>query len=123
MRSDNRNIDREKHLQEKIDEQYVTVVTGGPTKYHNRQKRRKVFAELVSLPAPELNAPWFTDLCGQLRSVRISRGMTQRNLAHDAQTTQSLICQIENHKANPTAEMLERICQILKVKISFSITD
>lgn len=123
MRSDNRNMDREEELQKRIDEQYVTVVTGGPTKYYNRQRRRKVFAELVSLPAPELNAPWYIDLCGQLRGARLRRGLTQRQLAHDVLTTQSLICQLENHKANPTAEMLERICQVLKVKISFTITD
>lgn len=123
MRSDNRNMDREKELQKRIDEQYVTSVTGGPKKYYRTQKRRKVFAELVSLPAPELNAPWFIDLCGQLRRVRLSRGLTQRQLARDVFTTQSSICRLENHIANPTAEMLERICQVLKVKISITITD
>ena len=52
---------------------------------------------------------------------RLTKKMTQKDLAKKTHTTQTVISRIENMSGNPTIELLQRITQALglHVKVSF----
>ncbi|GAB3515866.1 helix-turn-helix domain-containing protein [Emticicia fontis] len=53
-----------------------------------------------------------------LKSLREERGLTIRELASLAEVPYPYLSNIENNKANPTLDILDRICYSLNVKIS-----
>lgn len=54
-----------------------------------------------------------------IKSIREAKGLTQKQLAEDAEITQAYLCQIETGVKDPFTrpeELIERIAAALKVK-------
>ncbi|MEK7202604.1 MAG: helix-turn-helix transcriptional regulator [Patescibacteria group bacterium] len=106
------------------DDNYVTLVTGGPTKYYNRRRVRKVFAQLERSPQFQpIDSEWFKILIRDTVSARHYRKMTQLTLAGILGTNQAAISRLESGKSNPTAELLDRIWSTLGVSPTFILKD
>lgn len=56
-------------------------------------------------------------LGNSIREIRLSKKMTQEDLAYLAHLDYSYINQIENGKRNPTVQILEQISKVLKVRV------
>jgi transcriptional regulator with XRE-family HTH domain len=54
-------------------------------------------------------------LATNVRRLRKERGWTQDDLAAEIEAEQTAISLIENHRANPTLQMLERVATALDV--------
>jgi len=52
-----------------------------------------------------------------LRRIRTERGLTIEQLAFDADIDASYLARIERGSANPSVDMLERVCSVLRVRI------
>ena len=48
-----------------------------------------------------------------IRELRLERGMTQEQLAHEVRTTKSAISRLENHAENMTLATLEKVAHAL----------
>lgn len=57
----------------------------------------------------------------RIRSKRLQYNLTQEQLAEYANTSNIYICKIENGTANPTLEMLLKLCAALDCSISYII--
>lgn len=57
----------------------------------------------------------------ELRRARQAAGLTQEQLAHEAQIDRTYISQLEHDKKSPTIDMLFRICAALHVRPSVLI--
>lgn len=102
------------------DDNYVTVVTGGPTKFYNRRRVRKVFARLEGMePFQPITSEWFTKMVSDTIFARHRQGMTQQTLARLLGTSQPAISRLESGKSNPTAEFLDRLWQKLTMSVEF----
>jgi transcriptional regulator with XRE-family HTH domain len=55
-------------------------------------------------------------LGGNVRTLRLSLGMTQADLAEEVETRRSQISEIERAKANPTLDSVARIAAALGVE-------
>jgi transcriptional regulator with XRE-family HTH domain len=86
--------------------QHPTVAIKKAGCYMPRRKRRIKQADIVQVFAE------------RLRSVRISREMTQRDLAHLAHVTLSYISRLEAGGAAPGIDLLERLAKALQVGLS-----
>lgn len=53
----------------------------------------------------------------RLRKLRISKNMTQEDLAYEANIDYSFYNQIENGKRNISVKTLTKICKVLKVNV------
>ena len=58
----------------------------------------------------------------KIREIRISKGITQKQLAEKLNTSQQNLAQYENGKRNPKLETLQRIATALDVAISNLLT-
>jgi transcriptional regulator with XRE-family HTH domain len=58
-----------------------------------------------------------TRIAWNLRRIRSSQGITQENLAVDANVDRTAISGIENGDYNPTIDLLERLAEALSVDI------
>lgn len=56
-----------------------------------------------------------------MKKARETAGLTQEELAFQANVDRSYISQLENDKKSPTLEMLFRLCEELQVKPSVLI--
>lgn len=61
-------------------------------------------------------------LGAELKKSRETAGLTQEELAFQANVDRSYISQLENDKKSPTLEMLFRLCDVLEVKPSVLIS-
>lgn len=52
-----------------------------------------------------------------LRRLRLDRGLSQEQLAHDADITSSYLSQIESGKRNPTVTLLQELATALRTPI------
>ena len=52
-----------------------------------------------------------------LRGLRLDRGLSQEQLAHDADITPSYLSQIESGKRNPTVTLLQVLATALRTPI------
>jgi transcriptional regulator with XRE-family HTH domain len=57
-------------------------------------------------------------LAGNVRRIRVERGIPQEQLAYDAGLDRSHVAGIEQQKENPTIDLLERIAATLAVHLS-----
>src|SRR3989344_6244737 len=104
------------------DKNYVTIVTGGPMKYHNRRRVRKVFADKLTLFKFEpINSVWFQDIIKEIAPARHRLRLTQKVLASLVGTTHSEISRLELGKTNPTAESLDRLFSVLNLSVEIKI--
>ena len=104
------------------DEQYVTIVTGGPMKYYNRRRVRKVFAKLEGVdPFAPITAEWFRLIIREIVPARHRKGISQMTLAGLLGTSQPEISRLELGKTNPTAETLDRLFSVLDLSIEVII--
>lgn len=98
------------------DENYVTIVTGGPMKYYNRQRVRKVFAQLEGQsPFQPIASEWFLTMIRETVSARHRQRISQMTVAGLLGTSQAAISRLETGKSNPTAEFLDRLWATLEV--------
>lgn len=102
------------------DDNYVTIVTAGPTKFYNRRRVRKVFAQLEGVaPFQPITSEWFTRMIGDIIISRHRKRMSQQTLAGLLGTNQAAISRLESGKSNPTAELLDRLWQALDMSVEF----
>lgn len=103
-------------------DQYITITTGGPTKYYNRRRVRKVFASKL---APDkfkpITAEWFQTIIKEIAPARRRKGLSQMALASLIGTHQSEISRLETGNANPTADSLDRLFSILDLDLKVEI--
>ncbi len=59
---------------------------------------------------------WF--MACAIRDRRISKNMTQEQLAEASKIPQAMICRIEKGKANPTRDTLSRLAKALDLKLA-----
>lgn len=52
-----------------------------------------------------------------LRRLRVARGISQDNLAHEAEVDRAYVGNVERAKGNPTIITLEKLAGILNVKM------
>ena len=103
-------------------DQYVTLVTGGPMKYYNRRRVRKVFAQKLQAPGFEpIKVQWYQTITCEIIAARHRQGMSQASLASLLGTAQSAISQLETGKSNPTVELLDRVLTTLKLSMELTI--
>ncbi len=108
--------------EEEDDKNYVTLVTGGPMKYRNRRRIRKVFADKLTLFKFEpIKAEWFQTLLNEIILARHRKQLTQLNLAILIGTSQAEMSRIECGKTNPTVELLDRLFSILDLSVEFKV--
>ena len=53
-----------------------------------------------------------------LRRIRVSRGLSQERLAHEAEVDRSYVGGLERQEENPTVDVLDRLAKMLEVPIS-----
>jgi transcriptional regulator with XRE-family HTH domain len=53
-----------------------------------------------------------------VRRIRVNRGISQEQLAYDAQIDRSYMSGLERQSENPTIDLLERIAETLSVHLS-----
>ncbi len=58
-----------------------------------------------------------------LRQARLTAGLTQEALAHQAGVDRSYLSELEHDKKSPTVSMLFRLCDALGVKASHLIAE
>lgn len=61
--------------------------------------------------------------CDRIRQLRKERGFSQEQIALRAEITTSYFGQIERGQANPSVDLLEKICEVMNVKIADIFTD
>ncbi|MEY9181358.1 transcriptional regulator [Bradyrhizobium ottawaense] len=57
-------------------------------------------------------------LAWNVRRIRVSRGISQEKLAHEAGIDRSYLASLERQLKNPTIDLLERIAETLGVHLS-----
>lgn len=56
-----------------------------------------------------------------LIAARIKKGITQKELAKEMDTTQSSIARLEGGNVNPSLEFLQKIAQVMGYKLKISL--
>jgi predicted transcriptional regulator len=79
-----------------------------------------------SLKDPVFSSAWveneFTyEISRQLIALRLKRGMTQKDVARQAGTTQSVIARIENGEQNISMKTLTKLAEALKADIKIEL--
>src|ERR1700758_1101664 len=74
--------------------------------------------QLVSMPTVAASAEAGLQVAAQVRDIRRSRHLSQRQLASRMQVPRTYISKIENGKAIPTLGSLERLAEALQVDVS-----
>ncbi|HVF69431.1 MAG TPA: helix-turn-helix transcriptional regulator [Xanthomonadales bacterium] len=80
-----------------------------------------------SLKNPEFRKAWEDSeveyqLSRKLIEARLSRNLSQRDLARRVKTSQAAISRIEGMNGNPSLALLKRIATALDTKLSISLT-
>ena len=57
----------------------------------------------------------------KIKELRKERGLTQKQLAYFLQISQSVLCDYENAKSEPTVNVLIRLCNFFKVSADYII--
>ena len=65
------------------------------------------------LPPPSIATPIEVDLGGRIRTLRLARGATLRQLAGEAGVTESFLSQVERGVASPSIASVQRIARAL----------
>ena len=55
---------------------------------------------------------------GRLRTLRLKSGLSQEQLALEADITPAYLCQLEKDTRNPTLALLGRVCDVLEISLS-----
>jgi transcriptional regulator with XRE-family HTH domain len=79
--------------------------------------------QLVSTPPAAASAEASLQVAGQVREIRRSRHLSQRQLASRMQVPRTYISKIENGKAIPTLGSLERLAEALEVGVCQLVRD
>ena len=79
--------------------------------------------QLVTMPSVAPSAEAGLQVAAQVREVRRTRHLSQRQLATRMQVPRTYISKIENGKAIPTLGSLERLAQALGVDVSQLVCD
>lgn len=58
----------------------------------------------------------------QLISLRLKKGLTQKNMADKLGTKQSAIARLESGNVNPSLEFLQKIAQAMGYKLSINLS-
>lgn len=74
-------------------------------------------AKLVTKSRKQIAKVFYSDE-KSLPALRMRMGLSQRGLAHKAQTTQSYIAKIESGNADPGRQMMLKLCTALKVDMN-----
>lgn len=80
-----------------------------------------------SLKDPEFKKAWKESeleyqIATQLIEARLSKKLSQRDLAKKMKTSQAVISRLESMNANPSISLLKRFAQALNVKFTVSIS-
>lgn len=102
------------------DKPYLEIVSGGPKKFYNRRRVRKLFINKDVYGYVPIESKWYKSLIEQIVLARRRQGFSQLTLAGKLGTTQPEISRLERGKANPTAEMLDRIFTLLKISVEIT---
>jgi len=103
--------------------EYLIEVTGGPKKYYNRHRRRNPnFQEPNSVQSARITEQWYKEVVAGLRQERMYQHLSQRTLAGDLKTNQSVICRFERGKTNPSLLFLQNYALALGKKIKIVLT-
>ena len=106
------------------DSQYTYISTGGPGKYYNRRRVRKLFAPKIKIfEFQPVTTEWFTFLIQKIGAARRRQRISQMTLAGILGTTQAAISRLETGRANPTVELIDRILTVLKLDLKLIISD
>ena len=57
------------------------------------------------------------ELAKSILTLRLSKGLTQKELAEKMQTTQSVISRLESGNAKPSLATLERLAKVLDARV------
>ena len=60
-------------------------------------------------------------LARQLIKIRLEQGLSQRQLARNAKTTQAIISRLETMQANPPLALIKRLAQALNRRVAISL--
>lgn len=79
------------------------------------------------LKDPEFRKAWEESeleyqIATQLIEARLSKKLSQRDLARKMKTSQAVVSRIESMNANPSVSLLKRFAQTLNVKLTVSIS-
>ncbi len=55
----------------------------------------------------------------RIKELRIEKGLTQKKLADFLQISQSVLCNYENGKSEPTANVIVRLCTFFQVSADY----
>lgn len=102
------------------EDKYIEVRTGGPKKYYNKKKIRNPHykPEKPAWVVSKYPAADHADLLRAFRSARLSKNLTQQQLAHELGTHQAVICNFELGRTNPTLHFLTKIAETLGLKLT-----
>lgn len=59
----------------------------------------------------------------RLRELRLTCGLSQEQLALEANITPAYLCQVERGTRNPTVALVERLCEVLGVTLATFFSD
>ncbi|HSX42185.1 MAG TPA: helix-turn-helix transcriptional regulator [Candidatus Saccharimonadales bacterium] len=96
---------------------YKTVISGGPKKYLNRRRIRLRNAKRIEGDYSPIDAAWFLEIIQEVPIARNRLKLTQLELAGTLGTSQAEICRLEKGKTNPTVEFLDRLFEVLEIKL------
>ena len=82
---------------------------------HNELKKDPAFVQA------EKKMRFRIDLANAVLYARLSKGWSQTELARRVQTRQANISKIETYQANPTLDLIRRICDVLDIDLEFKI--
>ncbi|HUD21107.1 MAG TPA: helix-turn-helix transcriptional regulator [Candidatus Saccharimonadales bacterium] len=105
---------------------YKYIKVGGSKLVKKRTLRVKLKEPIITqdtrpLPQKPSQVKWFGELAEKLRATRLNKGLTQAQLAKSVGSTQGFISSLENKRANPSVETLDKIASKLGLKITVSI--
>ena len=86
-----------------------------------KKYKQRVLKDKVLLKEYEKLAPEFT-IAEKLFEIRLSKGLTQAQLAKKIGTKQSAIARLESGNYNPTVNFLKRIAEALNLKLDISLS-
>ena len=115
-----KNLPSEKPREEKVEQEYITVVTGGPKKYFNRKTIRNP-RYVRPKKQPKNVVALHPELIEAFRLARKNKYLTQQDLAHLLRTNQSAISKFENGHGNPTLEFLDRLAKLYNKQLKITL--
>ena len=97
--------------------EYIYETIGGPKLYYN--KRRKINPRYIKKKdGARIAEKFYQDFIISLRTERIRQGITQKTVAHELGTHQSVISKFEQAITNPTVSFIIRYAHVLNKKVT-----